>query len=114
MAPLTIASRALARGVSRSTTCLNAARSFSMSTQLHDSGSYSSPFKVDESKTTKIPDFSHYASKGGANTGLLFQYFMVGAMGAITAAGAKSTVQGASSNVLDSVPYRSIVKRAHP
>lgn len=96
MAPLTIASRALARGVSRST-CLNAARALSTSAQLRDAaagGSYSSPFKG-ESGSTKIPNFGHYIDKGSANTNLLFSYFMVGTMGAITAAGAKSTVQGA-------------------
>ncbi|KAI1163727.1 ubiquinol-cytochrome c reductase iron-sulfur subunit, mitochondrial [Nemania serpens] len=95
MAPLTIASRALARGVSRSSAsaCLNAARTLSTSAQLHDAaGSYSSPFKG-ETKSTKIPDFGHYFNKGGPNTNLLFSYFMVGTMGAITAAGAKSTVQ---------------------
>jgi hypothetical protein len=43
---------------------------------------------------SKIPNFSHYRSKQGTNTNLLFQYFMVGTMGAITAAGAKATVQG--------------------
>ncbi|KAF2972928.1 hypothetical protein GQX73_g576 [Xylaria multiplex] len=97
MASLTIASRALARGVSRSTACLNAARTLSTSAQLHDAaGSYSSPFKG-ESKSTKIPDFSHYLNKGTSNTNLLFSYFMVGTMGAITAAGAKSTVQGVYS-----------------
>ena len=58
------------------------------------SGSYTSPFKG-ESKGSKIPDFSKYTG-GTPNTNLLFQYFMVGTMGAITAAGAKSTVQGAS------------------
>jgi ubiquinol-cytochrome c reductase iron-sulfur subunit len=56
-------------------------------------GTYSSPFKG-SSKADKIPDWSHYKPQNGANTNLLFQYFMVGTMGAITAAGAKSTVQG--------------------
>ncbi|KAI1114441.1 ubiquinol-cytochrome c reductase iron-sulfur subunit, mitochondrial [Nemania sp. NC0429] len=94
MASLTIASRALARRVPRSSACLNAARALSTSAQLHDAAgsSYSSPFKG-ESKSTKIPDFGHYFNKGSSNTNLLFQYFMVGTMGAITAAGAKSTVQ---------------------
>lgn len=46
------------------------------------------------STTTKIPDFSKYRSSKGANSNLVFQYFMVGTMGALTAAGAKATVQG--------------------
>ncbi|KAL7935520.1 putative ubiquinol-cytochrome C reductase iron-sulfur subunit [Trichoderma chlorosporum] len=54
--------------------------------------SYTSPFKG-ESKGSKIPDFSKYMSKGNETTNKLFSYFMVGTMGAITAAGAKSTVQ---------------------
>jgi ubiquinol-cytochrome c reductase iron-sulfur subunit len=58
---------------------------------------FQSPFKVpgETTETTRIPDFSHYRSKrGSSNNNLLFQYFMVGTMGALTAAGAKSTVQG--------------------
>ncbi|KAG4218481.1 hypothetical protein PC116_g33039, partial [Phytophthora cactorum] len=63
MAPLTIASRALARGVARSCSRVNAARALSSTTQLNDAaGSYSSPFKG-EPKSTKIPDFSHYMAK---------------------------------------------------
>ena len=45
-------------------------------------------------KGSRIPDFSKYRSKSGASSNLLFQYFMVGTMGALTAAGAKATVQG--------------------
>ncbi|GAW27171.1 putative cytochrome b-c1 complex subunit Rieske [Rosellinia necatrix] len=110
MAPLTIASRALARGVSRSSACLNAARALSTSAQLQDAaGSYSSPFKG-ESKSTKIPDFGHYVNKGAANTNLLFSYFMVGTMGAITAAGAKSTVQEFLKNMSASADVLAMAK----
>ncbi|KAI0120348.1 ubiquinol-cytochrome c reductase iron-sulfur subunit, mitochondrial [Hypoxylon sp. NC0597] len=110
MAPLTIASRALARGVSRSCSRLNAARALSTSAaQLSDAGSYSSPFKG-EPKSTKIPDFSHYIGKGSANTNLLFQYFMVGTMGAITAAGAKSTVQEFLKNMSASADVLAMAK----
>ena len=110
MAPLTIAaSRALARGISRSsasaaasanpcraaTAAAVAARSISTTPQREAAGgTYSSPFKG-ETKGSKIPDFSKYTGNNSANTNLLFQYFMVGTMGAIFAAGAKSTVQGA-------------------
>ncbi|KAI0013036.1 ubiquinol cytochrome reductase transmembrane region-domain-containing protein [Xylariaceae sp. FL0662B] len=110
MAPLTIASRALARGVSRSCSRINAVRALSTSTQLNDAaGSYSSPFKG-ESKSTKIPDFGRYMSKGSANTNLLFQYFMVGTMGAITAAGAKSTVQEFLKNMSASADVLAMAK----
>lgn len=55
--------------------------------------SYHSPFKTGKSRASEVPDFGKYASsKGDSNR--LIQYFMVGGMGAITAAGAKSTVQG--------------------
>jgi ubiquinol-cytochrome c reductase iron-sulfur subunit len=94
MAPLTIASRALAREASKRF----AVRAISTTTALRDSahstGSYTSPFKGD-SKATKIPDFGHYAAKAGsASTNSLVSYFMVGTMGALAAAGAKSTIQG--------------------
>jgi hypothetical protein len=54
---------------------------------------------------SKIPDFSHYRSKSGTNSNLLFQYFMVGTMGAITAAGAKATVQGMFERSVWSLVY---------
>ncbi|KAF4513190.1 hypothetical protein G6O67_000492 [Ophiocordyceps sinensis] len=56
------------------------------------SSTYSSPFRG-ESSGSKVPDFGKYMSKGGEGSNKLFSYFMVGAMGALTAAGAKSTVQ---------------------
>jgi hypothetical protein len=51
--------------------------------------------------SSKIPDFSHYRSKQGSNSNLVFQYFMVGTLGALTAAGAKATVQGTFGNIED-------------
>lgn len=56
---------------------------------------YKSPFEStgDPRATTKIPDFSKY--RGGSTKGnQVFGYFMVGTMGALTAAGAKATIQG--------------------
>ncbi len=98
MAPLATASRVLARSAPR---CLcrapvTATAGFSTSVARRDSGasaSFESPFKG-ESKANDVPDFGHYVSKKPGNSNLLFQYFMVGTMGAITAAGAKSTIQG--------------------
>ncbi|KAH7150508.1 Rieske [2Fe-2S] iron-sulfur domain-containing protein [Dactylonectria estremocensis] len=54
---------------------------------------YSSPFKG-EQKGNQIPNFGGYVSKNGENKNKLYSYFMVGALGAVSAAGAKSTVQG--------------------
>jgi len=57
---------------------------------------YTSPFRgtSNHRDTTHIPDFKHYRNKGGETQNKVFQYFMVGTMGAVSALGAKNTVQG--------------------
>ena len=55
---------------------------------------FQSPFKDDSNPTTKIPNFSNYMSKRRETSNKTFQYFMVGGMGLLAAAGAKATVQG--------------------
>lgn len=63
---------------------------------------FQSPFKNrNDNPTTKIPSFAHYMSKRGGTTNKTFQYFMVGSMGLLTAAGAKATVQGEYSNYVE-------------
>ena len=58
---------------------------------------FDSPFKSkDENPTTNIPSFKNYMSKRGETSNKTFQYFMVGSMGLLAAAGAKATVQGES------------------
>lgn len=107
MAPLTHAARPTATALSTAARRLprcNAAAALSTTAPARSDseGSFSSPFKSPfrgETKGSSIPDFSHYMSKNSGNTNLLFQYFMVGSMGAITAAGAKSTVQGRFTGV---------------
>lgn len=89
MAPLTTAARALARSAAPRT----AVRCMSATAVRPSDSTYESPFRGSQN-TTKVPDFSHYAAKNGANKNLMYQYFMVGALGTITAAGAKSTIQG--------------------
>ncbi|MCJ1275794.1 hsp70 nucleotide exchange factor fes1 [Puttea exsequens] len=55
---------------------------------------WQSPFKSKESNpTTRIPSFANYMSKKGETSNKTFQYFMVGSMGLLAAAGAKATVQ---------------------
>ena len=44
--------------------------------------------------TTVIPNFGKYQSKSSETTNKMFQYFMVGAFGGLSALGAKNTVQG--------------------
>merc|ERR1711964_108652 len=58
----------------------------------------------------KIPDFSNYRSKSNTNSNLLFQYFMVGTMGALTAAGAKATVQDFLVNMSASADVLAMAK----
>ena len=99
MASLTNASRACLRAAA-SRTPSTAARALS-TTAVRPAGgdgatawtSYSSPFAGGD-KANNVPDFGKYASTNNPASNKLFQYFMVGSLGAITAAGAKSTVQG--------------------
>jgi ubiquinol-cytochrome c reductase iron-sulfur subunit len=97
MATLSNASRACLRSAAKQPSAI-ATRALSSTAMRPDSAagwtSYSSPFKGTEQKGSKIPDFGKYVSSSSPTTNKVFQYFMVGSMGAITAAGAKSTVQG--------------------
>ena len=90
MPPLTTASRALARSTVRCNTVPVRALSCSAA-RLDTSSSYQSPFMTE---TKKFPSFGKYMSKGDKSNNQLFSYFMVGALGAISAAGAKSTING--------------------
>ncbi|KAL8382063.1 hypothetical protein RB595_006040 [Gaeumannomyces hyphopodioides] len=98
MAPLTNATRAMARSAvvprcSSAATPMARALSTTPVQNGSSSSSFSSPFRG-ETAGTKIPDWSKYmAPKSSQTTNQVFSYFMVGAMGAISAAGAKSTVQ---------------------
>src|SRR5436305_15275500 len=58
--------------------------------------SFDSPFRTSEAQpvTAKIPSFKSYMSKRPEVTNRVFQYFVVGSMGLLAAAGAKATVQG--------------------
>ena len=102
MAPLTHSLRPVATGaaravVSRTSSVVPAAAISTTAIRRSESSSFESPFKSPfrgETKGSTIPDFGHYLSPRSSSTNLVFSYFMVGTMGAITAAGAKSTVQG--------------------
>jgi ubiquinol-cytochrome c reductase iron-sulfur subunit len=95
MAPLATASRlALRSAASVKTPAVRALSSTAVrGGDASASSSYTSPFKGTEQKGNKIPDFGKYM-RGSEGPNKVFQYFMVGTMGALTAAGAKSTVQG--------------------
>ena len=66
-----------------------------VSGQYDRTPTFDSPFKNNENNpTTKIPSFKNYMSKRPESSNKTFQYFMVGGMGLLAAAGAKATVQG--------------------
>ncbi len=92
MAALSTASRLCLRAAAKP--AVPAVRALSSTAMRSDGApSYSSPFKG-ETKGSQIPDFGKYMSAKSENSNKVFSYFMVGAIGALTAAGAKSTVQG--------------------
>lgn len=65
---------------------------------IEETSRFETPFRgKDEMPTTNIPSFAKYMSKKNETSNKTFQYFMVGGMGLLAAAGAKATVQGESS-----------------
>jgi len=64
--------------------------------EAHTTSSFDSPFRGlgSNERTTKIPSFAKYKSKTGEQGMKTYQYFMVGTLGALSALGAKATVQG--------------------
>jgi len=119
MASLTTCSRALLRTIPRShlqnvraLSTSSVQKRASASTE-HPSSSFDSPFRGmggGDDKGAKIPDFSHYRSSSSKNSNLVFQYFMVGTMGALTAAGAKATVQDFLVNMSASADVLAMAK----
>ncbi|KAK3339169.1 ubiquinol-cytochrome c reductase iron-sulfur subunit, mitochondrial [Neurospora tetraspora] len=108
MAPVSIVSRAAMRAAASPA---RAVRALTTSTSLQgvSSSTFESPFKG-ESKAAKVPDFGKYMSKAPPSTNMLFSYFMVGTMGAITAAGAKSTIQEFLKNMSASADVLAMAK----
>ena len=105
MAPLpNAATRAIVRGAlhaagkktSSTATAVASTSTAALSTTAHrgagDPPIFKSPFHGTH-KATEVPDFGEYKAGSEANN-RLFSYFMVGTMGALTAAGMKSTVHG--------------------
>ncbi|KAL2070728.1 hypothetical protein VTL71DRAFT_13754 [Oculimacula yallundae] len=115
MASLTSTSRTLLRSLPRSTNALSVrAAALSTSAAKRDNtttSSFDSPFRgMGNDAGSKIPDFSNYRSKSSTNSNLLIQYFMVGTMGALTAAGAKATVQDFLVNMSASADVLAMAK----
>lgn len=68
----------------------------------HAPTSFDSPFGQNQKEATdfnKVPSFKAYMSKRSEPTNRVMQYFMVGSMGVLAAAGAKATVQGTNTLV---------------
>ncbi|KAF2866356.1 cytochrome b-c1 complex subunit Rieske, mitochondrial precursor [Massariosphaeria phaeospora] len=82
----------VARAACAATQTQTQTRDISNVSQATGSSSFDSPFKGAGS-TTKVPSFAAYRNKGGEQGPRIFQYFMVGTMGAIASLGAKNTVQ---------------------
>jgi len=94
MPALAHSTRAIARTWTAHQLPLARASCAALQTRNQTTTSFDSPFKGD-AKTTKIPSFAAYRNKAGDETGpRVFQYFMVGTMGALASLGAKATVQG--------------------
>ncbi|KAI5282235.1 hypothetical protein KEM54_002881 [Ascosphaera aggregata] len=85
------------RAVSRSSTsnAIRASVTALNTQQSRNNSSFTSPFTSEEfsrPSSLKIPSFKKYASKKSEVSNKTFSYFMAGATGLITAAGAKATV----------------------
>lgn len=76
-----------------------------LQTRNASASSFDSPFKGSP-ESTKIPSFAAYRNKGGETGPKVFQYFMVGTMGALSALGAKATVQGTPTHARDGGKWR--------
>lgn len=97
MATLANASRVGLRGMTRTSALATLpVRALSTSAARQDASSpssYAGTFQGSD-RANRVPDWGHYKSDKATTTNQLFGYFMVGSMGAISAAGAKSTVEG--------------------
>ncbi|EHL00714.1 putative Cytochrome b-c1 complex subunit Rieske, mitochondrial [Glarea lozoyensis 74030] len=106
MASLSHTSRTLLRALPRraNPTALPIRALSTSSKKADTTSSFDSPFRgMGNDQASKIPDFGKYRSK-------IFQYFMVGTMGALTAAGAKATVQDFLVNMSASADVLAMAK----
>ncbi|KAF2261358.1 ubiquinol-cytochrome c r [Lojkania enalia] len=97
MPALANTSRALARSWTAHTLPAAKASCASLQTrsisEVHATSSFDSPFKGTAS-APNVPSFAAYRNRAKGETGpKVFSYFMVGTMGALSALGAKATVQ---------------------
>ncbi|KAH9882237.1 hsp70 nucleotide exchange factor fes1 [Plenodomus biglobosus] len=93
MPALANSTRAIARSWTAHQLPVARAGCTAMQTRAASASSFDSPFKSQSQDSTKIPSFAAYRNKGGETGPKVFQYFMVGTMGALASLGAKATVQ---------------------
>ncbi|SPN99859.1 probable ubiquinol-cytochrome-c reductase Rieske iron-sulfur protein [Cephalotrichum gorgonifer] len=112
MATLTNASRVCLRGITRQSAAAPV-RALATSATRQDSSAtaytYGTAFKGGD-KGNQVPDFSKYMSDKSVSSNKLMGYFMVGGMGAISAAGAKSTVEEFLKNMSASADVLAMAK----
>lgn len=89
MPSLIASSNAAIRTCARIPSPLYRMGSIAVQKRFQSQATFESPYD-----STKVPSFAKYRSKGGEDKMKLYQYFMVGTFGALTAFGAKATVQG--------------------
>ncbi|ETN45247.1 cytochrome b-c1 complex subunit Rieske, mitochondrial [Cyphellophora europaea CBS 101466] len=87
------AARLATSSVASQTTVVQQRRHQSSPSQAASTSSFDSPFRSNKVDSNKIPSFKAYRAKSPEVSNRVFQYFMVGSMGLLTAAGAKATVQ---------------------
>ncbi|KAF3936170.1 hypothetical protein ABW19_dt0202473 [Dactylella cylindrospora] len=100
------ASRSLLRSPSSTTPLVRAASAACAQVQqrrFETAPTYGKP-------TTTIPDWGYYKSDKSESSNRTFSYFMVGTMGALTAAGAKATVQDFLVNMSASADVLAMAK----
>merc|ERR1712098_287424 len=87
------AARLATSSVASQTTVVQQRRHQPSPSQAASTSSFDSPFRSNKVDSNKIPSFKAYRAKFPEVSNRVFQYFMVGSMGLLTAAGAKATVQ---------------------
>merc|ERR1712098_93655 len=87
------AARLATSSVASQTTVAQQRRHQPSPSQAASTSSFDSPFRSNKVDSNKIPSFKAYRAKFPEVSNRVFQYFMVGSMGLVTAAGAKATVQ---------------------
>ncbi|RQM04630.1 hypothetical protein DH86_00004187 [Scytalidium sp. 3C] len=119
MASLAHSSRSMLRSLPRCqrlasapVRAISTSNSNSQASSATPTSSFDSPFRGlgSQTQSNKIPSFGDYKSTSSGSRNQIFSYFMVGTMGALTAAGAKATVQDFLVNMSASADVLAMAK----